>query len=229
MKTTTLDHLSTAIERVVKNLRAAPSTKQRMPLADFVNHALAQLGKAAQDNPDVAQRRLAALKRSVDDVLTKVGKMIAEDTDSESIQVDVETAFAPTKADGDRPMADLTTASDQSSSEVSLTGISAANGDTAFAENLKAVAKTLQALMADLEDQGKPKTRTPAKKSDGNQNGRPGSRDARDAGAAGDGEPAGEGWPLDLNTDAFLQGKAGDDAELTWGADPDEVASAKSR
>ena len=229
MKTTTLDQLSTAIERVVKNLRAAPSTKQRMPLADFVNHALAQLGKAAQDNPDVAQRRLAALKRSVDDVLTKVGKMIAEDTDSESIQVDVETAFAPTKADGDRPMADLTTASDQSSSEVSLTGISAANGDTAFAENLKAVAKTLQALMADLEDQGKPKTRTPAKKSDGNQNGRPGSRDARDAGAAGDGEPAGEGWPLDLNTDAFLQGKAGDETELTWGADPDEVASAKSR
>ena len=229
MKTTTLDHLSTAIERVVKNLRAAPSSKKRMPLADFVNHALAQLGKAAQDNPDVAQRRLAALKRSVDDVLTKVGKMIAEDTDSESIQVDVETAFAPTKADGDRPMADLTTASDQSSSEVSLTGISAANGDTAFAENLKAVAKTLQALMADLEDQGKPKTRTPAKKSDGNQNGRPGSRDARDAGAAGDGEPAGEGWPLDLNTDAFLQGKAGDETELTWGADPDEVASAKSR
>jgi len=221
MKTTTLDHLSTAIERVVKNLRAAPSSKKRMPLADFVNHALAQLGKAAQDEPDVAQRRLAALKRSVDDVITKVGKMIAEDTDSETIKVDVETAFAPTKAEGDRPMADLTTAGDQSSSDVSLTGISAATGDTAFAENLKAVAKTLQALKADLEEPAKPKTRTPAKKSDGN----PVTRDAGD----GYREPAGEGWPLDLNTDAFLQGKAGDETELTWGADPDEVASAKPR
>ena len=228
MNTTTLDHLSTAIERVVKNLRAAPTAKKRMPLADFVNHALAQLGKAAQDEPDVAQRRLAALKRSVDDVITKVGKMIAEDTDSESIQVEVETAFAPTKADGDRPMADLTTAGDQSSSDVSLTGIAAATGDTAFAENLKAVAKTLQALKADLEEPAKPKTRTPAKKSDGNQNGRRATRDAGD-GDVGAGEPAGEGWPLDLNTDAFLQGKVGDETEQTWGADPDGVASAKPR
>jgi len=228
MNKTMLDNLSTAIERVVKDLRgAAATTQKRMPLGEFVSYALAQLGKAAQDDPELAQRRLSALKRSVDDVITKVAKMIAEDTESESIKVEVETAFAPTKADGDTPMANLTTASDQSSSQLSLAGISAATGDTAFAENLKAVAKTLKALKADLEEPPKSKTRAPAKKSDGKPAGRGGERDAGDGDASGD--AAGDGWPLDLATEAFLKDEPGEETELTWGADPDELVSAKSR
>lgn len=233
MKKKMLDDLSTAIEQVVKNLRggaAAPTTK-RLSLDEFVTYALTQISKAAKDQPELAKRRLSALKRSVDGAIAAIAKMAAEDTDSEKIQVEVETAFAPTKAQGDTPMADLTTASDQSSTEISVTGIAAPGGDSSFAENLKAVAKALQKLQADLGTTADGKPRKPTKKVDDGGAGGGGDRDGNPD-AAGNGTDAGEGgdgWPLDLNTDAFRKGDPSRDAALTWGADPDEVASQKTR
>ena len=50
-----------------------------------------------------------AFKRSADEVIAGVTKLSVEDTESEGIDVEVVTAFAPTKADGDTPMDDLTT------------------------------------------------------------------------------------------------------------------------
>ena len=227
METKILDNLSTAIERVVKTLRGdvAP-TKKRIPLGAFVNYAIAEIDKAARDEPAVAKRRLSALKRGVDDVLAGVAKLSAEDIASETIEVEVVTAFAPTKADGDTPMDDVTTAGDQSSTQLSLVGIAPAAGDTAFAENLKAVAKALETLKADLDEPPKPKARVSAKKTDG-------TRSDRGADAAGGEHEAtgqdGDGWPMDLNNAAFLKGDATAEAALTWGADPDEVASPKAR
>jgi hypothetical protein len=113
-----------------------------------------------------------------------------------------------------------------------VTGIAAPAGDSAFAENLNAVAKALKKLKADLEpaDGGKP--RKPAHKADrGGQDGDGGDRDGGD-GNGGD-DPAAtvaqDGWPLDLNTEAFLQGDAGTETALTWGADPAGLAAPKPR
>jgi len=235
MKKRMLDDLSAAIEKVVNDLRggSAAPTKKRMPLGEFVTYALTQISAAAKDKPDVSKRRLSALKRSVDGVIAAVAKMAAEDTDSETIQVEVETAFAPTKADGDTAMADLTTASDQGSTEISVTGVAAPAGDSSFAENLKAVAKALKKLQADLEPAPDGKPRKPAKKADrGTGEAGDADRAGGSAGAAGEGADADEGsdgWPLDLNTEAFLKGEAGPEARLTWGADPAGVGSPKNR
>ena len=116
MGTKSLDTLTSNLEQALKRLRSGGAvTRKRMALDEFFDHAVAEIAKAAEDEPDVAKRRLAALKRSVEEVIAQVAKMAAEDTDSESIQVEVATAFAPTRSDGDTPMADLTTAADQSS------------------------------------------------------------------------------------------------------------------
>ena len=228
MDMTMLDNISTAIEKVVKDLRApaAPITRKRMPLDKFVAYALAQISKAAEEKPRLAKRRLAALKRSVDGVIATVAKMIAEDTESESIKVEVETAFAPTK---DTPIDGLTTAADQSSTEMSMVGSSQATGGSVFAAKMKAVAKTLNKLKADLDGASGGKPREPAKKSDAA--GEPGGED-RGRGGAGDAANAdrtGDGWPMDLNTAAFLKGDRDAETTLTWGVDPDEVASPKTR
>jgi hypothetical protein len=237
METKMLDNLSTAIERVVKTLRgdAAP-TKKRMPLGAFVNYAIAEIDKAARDEPAVAKRRLSALKRGVDDVLAGVAKLSAEDLASESVHVEVVTAFAPTRADGDVVMDEVTTAGDQSSTQLSLEGIAPATGDTAFAENLKAVGKALETLKVDLDEPPKPKPRASTKKTDGTgraERSHGADRDAGDGGAAGSDREAGgndgDGWPMDLNNAAFLKGDATAEAALTWGADPDGVASPKAR
>jgi hypothetical protein len=232
MKPTTMDDLSTAIERAAKNLRggAAP-TRKRMSLDEFVTYTLTQIAKAADDPPDVAKRRLAAVKRSVDDVIGGIAKMAAEDTDSERVDVEVVTAFAPT---GDPTIDGITTGPDQASTEVSVTGIAAATGDTNFAENLKEVAKALAKMKADLEAPAKPKPRGPAKKAEGDRGAGGDRLDAHgsdagdDRGGTGAGED-GDGWPLDLNNDAFLQGDRGAETTLTWGTDPDGVASPKAR
>ena len=223
MDMTMLDNISTAIEQVVKNLRApaAPITRKRMPLDKFVAYALAQISKAAEEKPRLAKRRLAALKRSVDGVIATVAKMIAEDTDSQSVKVEVETAFAPT---GDSPIDGLTTAADQSSTEMSMVGSSQATGGSVFAAKMKAVAKTLNKLKADLDGARGGKPRKPTQKSDA-----AGGKDRGADGDAGDGDRTGDGWPMDLNTAAFLGGDRDAETKLTWGVDPDEVASPKTR
>src|SRR5260221_446244 len=151
---TMLDKISTAIERVMKDLQgdAAPQRK-RMRLAEFVSYALAQISKAAKDEPEVAARRLGALKRSVEEVVTRMAKLNPEDTDSEDIDVEVLTAWAPSKAEGDEPEEDLTTVGDQSSTETSPLAIEPALGNTAFAENLDEVAKALQKMKEELDAQ----------------------------------------------------------------------------
>jgi hypothetical protein len=112
--------------------------------------------------------------------------------------------------------------SDQSSSETSLAGIAAATGDTAFAENLREVAKSLETLKAELGAPAVGKPRARAKKADGA---------SRPAGTAtGDGSDRdSDGWPLDLNTDVFLKGADAEDTGPPWGCDPDGVASPKAR
>jgi hypothetical protein len=227
MGTKSLDTLTSNLEQALKRLRSGGSvTRKRMALDEFFDHAVAEIAKAAEDEPDVAKRRLAALKRSVEEVIAQVAKMAAEDTDSESIQVEVATAFAPTRSDGDTPMADLTTAADQSSSETSLSATSAASADTAFAESLAKTRKALTQMKADLDRAPGRKTRSAAKKVDANGDEDP----AADPGEADQTGPAGpDEWPLDLNTDTFLKGAAADAAALTWGADPEGVVSPKSR
>src|SRR5215510_9765699 len=202
--TTMLDNISTAIEQVVKTLRGdvAP-TKKRMPLGEFVTFALTEIQKAAKDEPPTAKRRLTALKRNVDDVIAAIAKLSVEDTESEDIDVEVTTAFAPTKTDGDTPTDDLTTGSDQSSTEVELTGISSANGDSAFAENLDQVAKALQKLQDELGSSSDEKPRARAKKADAN-----GNRDRGERSERSDGDRDADGWPLDMSTDTFLKGDA---------------------
>src|SRR5215472_2480707 len=119
MPTTKLDTIATRLDEVVKLLQGGASpTRKRMPLSEFMTFALTEIQKAAKDKPEIAKRRLATLKRNVDEEIAAIAKLAAEDAESEDIDVEVMTAFAPTKAEGDTPMPELTTASDQSSTEV---------------------------------------------------------------------------------------------------------------
>lgn len=221
--TTKLDDISTALEQAVKGLRgsARPTTK-RMKLDEFVTFALTEIQKAAKDDPARAKRRLVALKRSVDDVIAGVAKMSAEDTESEDIEIEVTTAFAPTKADGDSPMDDLTTAADQSSTGVDVERVTPASGDSAFAENLGQVAKAIQKLREDLGATAagdKPRARAKKRDGGGSDDGHRGDRGSEDR----DSDP--DGWPLDMATDPFLKGDGATDDDPAWGYDPAEVAS----
>ncbi|HYM97506.1 MAG TPA: hypothetical protein VET26_09400 [Candidatus Sulfotelmatobacter sp.] len=202
---TMLDKISTAIERVVKDLQGgAVPKKKRMRLGEFVSYALAQISKATKDEPEVAKRRLGALKRNVDEVLAAMAKLNPEDTESEDIDVEVLTAWAPSKAEGDEPEEELTTADDQSSTERSPLAVEPALGNTAFAENLDEVAKALRKMKEELEAKPGKKGRAPAKKAEG------------------------EGWPLDLNSEGFRKGVQKADAAPAWGYDPEGVASPKA-
>ena len=186
--------------------------------------ALTEIQKAAKDDPPVAKRRLIALKRSVDDVIAGVAKMSAEDTESEDIEIEVMTAFAPTKADGDSPMDDLTTSADQSSTEVDVETVTPASGDSTFAENLGQVAKAIEKLKADLGTRSSDQPRTRSKKrdgggSDGGHRSERGREDREDRGSDPD------GWPPDLATESFLKAGAATDDDPVWGYDPAEVVS----
>jgi len=222
MGTKSLEKITAALEQAVKSLRAGGTIRRkRMQLDEFVEHAATQIAKAGQDEPEVAKRRLAALKRSVDDVIAQVAKMVAEDTESTSVKVAVETAFAPTRSSGDKAMDGLTTAEDQSSTETSLAGAGS------VAKTLDQVGKALAKLQAELDEEPSRKPRTSANKS---------HAERRQGGAVeheGEGDPAAgadrDGWPLDLSTDAFLKGGAPAETALTWGPDPDGVAAPKSR
>lgn len=223
-----LDQISTAIERAVTALRGDAPIKKRMSLGEFVTYATAEIQTAAKDAPAIAKRRLTALKRNVDDVIAAIAKLAAEDTESENIEVEVSTAFAPTQADGDTLMSELTTAGDQSSTEVLLAGAGVAAGDSGFAENLGQLAKALQTLKAELGTSSEERPRARANKAEGERgpDGGGGGNGAR--GGDGDGRDN-DGWPLDLATDAFLKGSAAADVELAWGRDPDGVAAPKKR
>ena len=229
--TTKLDDISTAIEQTVKSLRAGTApTKKRMTLGEFVTFALTEIQKAAKDGPAVAKRRLVALKRSVDDVIAGVAKMSAEDTESEDVEIEVTTAFAPTKADGDTPMEDLTTAADQSSTEVDVETVTPSSGDSGFAENLGKVAKAIQKLKEDLgttTPSERPRARAEkreARERDGEHRGERGDDDGE---GRGDRERDPDGWPLDMASEEFLKGDAPADNDPAWGYDPSGVASPK--
>jgi hypothetical protein len=232
MTTMKLDDISAAIEQAVKSLRggAAP-TRKRMTLDEFVAFALTEIQKAAEDDPAAAKRRLVALKRSVEDVIAGVAKMSAEDTESGDVEVEVTTAFAPTKADGDAPMEDLTTAADQSSTQVDLAEVTPASGDSAFAENLGQVAKAIRKLKDDLgttTSGDKPRAR--AKKrhaSEGDAGG--GGGDGDDGEGRDEREHEPDDWPLDMATAEFLKGDAATETDPLWGYDPASVASSKER
>lgn len=155
-------------------------------------------------------------------MIAGVAKLTAEDTESEDLSFEVVTAFAPTRADGDTPLEDVTTAGDQSASETPLAGIGPASGHTAFAENLREVAKSLEVLKAELGAPAEDKPRARAKKADGS-----GAR-AGVGGSVGSDRDS-DGWPLDLNTDAFLQGAEVEDPGPTWGYDPNGVTSPRAR
>lgn len=229
-----LDEISTAIEQVVKTLRGGDAPiKKRMSLGAFVGFATSQIQAAAKDEPAIAKRRLTALKRNVDEVIAAIAKMSVEDTESENIEVEVSTAFAPTEADGDAPMPELTTASDQSSTEVSLTSAGVAAGDSGFAENLGQLSKALQKLQVDLGTTSAGGTRDRANKAAGDRRPDGGARGTRGEGREGGGREGGDrdddGWPLDMASDTFLKGDAGAGVELVWGRDPDGVAAPKKR
>ena len=221
-----LDDIATALEQAVKSLRggAAP-TRKRMKLDEFVTFALTEIQKAAKDTPAVAKHRLVALKRSVDDVITGVAKMTAEDTESEDIEVEVTTAFAPTKADGDAPMDDVTTATDQSSTDLDVETVTPASGDSAFAENLGQVAKAIQKLKDELgtttsnDRSRKPSRKRAADDRDGKRDGERGDNGRDDS----DRDP--DGWPLDMASEEFLKGDAAAEHDPVWGYDPAQIAS----
>jgi hypothetical protein len=204
---TMLDKVSTAIERVVKELQRPQAKKtKRMRLGDFVGYALTEIDKAAKDKPEAAARRLGALKRSVDGALGRLAKLNPEDTDSADIDVDVLTAWVPSEEEGDEPEEELTTGADQSETETSPLAVEPALGDTAFATNLDEVTKALRKMKEEL-DANPGKKPAPAKK------------------AAG---PAADGWPLDLNSESFRKGVEKADNAPAWGFDPDEVRAPKA-
>lgn len=225
--TTKLDDISAAIEQTVKTLRGgATPTKKRMKLDEFVTFALTEIQKAAKDEPALAKRRLIALKRNVDDVIAGVAKMSAEDTESEDVEIEVTTAFAPTKADGDAPMDDVTTTADQSSTEVDLERVAPASGDSAFAENLGQVAKAIQKLKEELGTTSSDKPRARAHKREARE--RDGENDSeRGNGGGEDRQRDADGWPLDMASAEFLKGDAVTEDDLVWGYDPAGVASSK--
>lgn len=221
---TKLDDLSAKLERAAKALQgdAAP-TRKRMTLDEFVSFVSKQIEAASREPSAAAKQRLRALKRSVDEVIAGVAKMSAVDTESESIRVEVVTAFAPTKADGDKSMDDLTSTEEQSSVEMDIESVTAANGDSVFAQNLRDVAKSLRSLTQDLEPEKAQKQRQPAKKrtdaADGEERDVGSDRDDRDL----------DGWPLDMATDTFLKGAEAKDDEPDWGFDPAGVAASRAR
>jgi hypothetical protein len=199
---TMLDNISTAIESVVKGLQPAPTTK-RMALDSFVGYALDELKRSATEEPRDAGRRLSALKRSVDGALASIAKLNPEDTDSDKIEIEVLTAWAPSKTEGDEPE-ELTTSDEQSSKEISPVAIEHAPATSAFATNLDDVAKALRRMRDELGGKKEEdKERSATKKS------------------------ADDAWPLDLNSAAFRKGVQKSAAAPEWGFDPEGVSTPK--
>jgi hypothetical protein len=229
--TSNLDTITATLEHAVKLLQGdAPPTRKRMRLSEFMTFTLSEIQKAAKDKPEQAKRRLTTLKHNVDEVISVIAKLAVEDIDGSDIDIEVTTAFAPTKADGDVPMADLTTASDQSSTEETLERVAAAGGDSTFAVNLDQVAKALRKLQQELGSPDDDKSRTRATKSEPDGTGDDGGGAARRGSGRDEGSDRdADGWPLDLATDAFLEGTSKDGTTPLWGFDPDEVASPKAR
>ena len=184
-----MEELVAAVEKAARKLDVVE--KKRMTLESFLDQAAKALAQAAHEEPEVAQKRLEGLKSSLESVRESFSKLNAEDLESGKVKVTVETAWAPLSANGDKPE-DLTSAEDQSSSELPFTGPS--------------TRKALEKLEQEIDG-----LRTRATKSDTSADETPASLPLGD----------GEGWPLDMNTAQFREGvKKAAAAAPTWGDDP---------
>lgn len=125
-----LDKVTEAIERVLKG--AAPGETVAMTPDALVLYAVAQIEKAAKEPPGKAERRLRALRRTVE-----AAKQAFVDTESESIQVQV---FED----------ETTAAADESEKETSLVAAGTALGSSAFAENAEDLNKVLARVAKEL-------------------------------------------------------------------------------
>lgn len=130
---TMLDQLAEGIERVLKSQGAtgAPKTRKMTPDA-LMAHAVAEIQNAAEEPPERAKRRLAALSRAVD-----TAKQAYVDTASEDIEVEV---FEE----------DTTASADDSEKETSPVALEEALGNAAFASNPEDLHKALGRLAKDL-------------------------------------------------------------------------------
>ena len=128
---TMLDRVAAAVERVLKG--APPVAKKRMGPDAFAAYALAEVEKAAKEEPDKAVRRLRALGRAAE-----TAKQAFVDEESETIEVEV---FEE----------ETTAASDETEKEISPVAAEAALGSSAFAENAEDLGKRLDRLRKEIE------------------------------------------------------------------------------
>jgi hypothetical protein len=131
-----LDKVTEAIERVLKSTPTARTAA--MTPDELVAYAVAQIEKAASEEPTRAERRLRALGKAV-----ATAKQAFVDSASETIEVEVYED-------------ETTAAADASEKETSLVAAGTALGSSAFAQNaedlnkaLARVAKELSALRGD--------------------------------------------------------------------------------
>jgi hypothetical protein len=141
---TMLDRLSTGIERVLKahQPNATPRTRKMAPDA-LMEHALAEIRKAAGEPVDRAQHRLSALSRAV-----QAAKQAFTDGSSDELEVEV---FEE----------ETTAAADESEKESSPVALEAALGSSAFAANAEDLKKSLGRLAQEISS-----LRTGTKKSE---------------------------------------------------------------
>lgn len=131
---TMLEKLARAIEQALKGHGTGGRAATRKLTADgLVEHALAEIRKAAQEPVEVAKRRLAALGRAVD-----TAKQAFVDHASEEIEVEV---FQE----------ETTAREDDSEEETSPVALEAALGNSGFAANPEDLTKALATLQKELE------------------------------------------------------------------------------
>ena len=128
---TMLDKISTAVERVLKEVR--PLQMEKMSPETLAAYALAQIQKAATEPADKALRRLAALGKAIE-----VAKQAFVDSASDQIEVQVFEEETTARAD-------------DSEKEISPVAAEPAIGNAAFASNPEDLTKSLARLAKDLE------------------------------------------------------------------------------
>lgn len=213
-KPTPLDDINDALARIAKALPGATGdgrTSRKLTLDEFITHVRAEVAQIHKDEPVVARQRVAMLERSIKSVQAQVAKLSFADLGGGGVKVDVETAFAPL---GEPPIEGLTTAADQSSTEISpVSAGGTASTSATFAENLAEVAKALEQLSSKLS--ARPAGEKPAAASE------------KPAAAAPGATAKAVGWPLDLNTSSFRDAVSKDEDAPAWGFDPDDGPSAE--
>lgn len=131
---TMLEQLTGAIEQALKGAGSPkPSPTRKMTPEGLLEHALAEIQKAAKEQPDRAKRRMATLARAVE-----TAKQAFVDTGSETIEVEV---FQE----------ETTAQQDRSEKETSPVALEAAVGNSAFAQNAEDLNKALAKLQKELE------------------------------------------------------------------------------